>query len=409
MSRKLILAAAILAFAWVATGCSALQKLKQPNTEFTRAPFEVPSKAVSPLAKKDVPRDVSLATAAIIKKMRHEPGGVPGVSFSSPGSYQIPDRDFDWQGLSVTKITIVDHWARKSGKGWHSSKLRGVLQFSDTLGRRALVDYLVDYRFSRRKVVIDRARVMPVAPLFPNTQAFFIQADKLKEIVAAQPDFVSFYTRIVSDAYSMNPTPEEVKEHQALKKKGFFDRLTYSSGKERKDIFVLVFVMDRLTPDAALDVVVSKDLYEKNTLVKAAYMDFSGWRVAVFGGNFALDRDKFYAKVYYKPANGVLPQGKDKVLIGLFDSQKNYRDKGGSAAEGPLAAGSRLLDVSDKNDAALIQSRLAELGFYRMKIDGMWGAGSRAALKDFQMRGGLQPTGKWGRGTQMKLFAGTGR
>ncbi|MFP4169059.1 MAG: peptidoglycan-binding domain-containing protein [Desulfonatronovibrionaceae bacterium] len=416
MSKSLVLSSVILILSCLAFGCSSLQKLKQPRTEFTQAPFELQAPSVRMRALKDLPADINLVTAAVIKKMRRESGSIRGVKFASSQSFSTLDSDFDYQGLAVTKITLVDHWARPAGNGAFKAKLRGVLEFSDTLGRRALMDYLVHYEFTRKNVVIDKARVLPVAPIFPNAQAFFIPADKLKRIASGPTDFATFYTRVVEGALALTPSAEEIQNRQAQKQKGFWGRLAHSSGKERENIYMVIFVMDRLTPDAKLDVVVTEQLYDKNTLIKAAYMDFSGWRAAVFGGKFALDLDKFYTKVHYKPAKGVLPQGKDKVLIGLFCSEKNYGDniageykEANSVTEGPLAAGHRVLQTSSRDDAAVIQSRLAELGFYSMKVDGLWGPGSRAALKRFQMNRGLSPDGKWGVATQMKLFAGTGR
>ncbi|OPL11716.1 MAG: hypothetical protein AVO39_05215 [delta proteobacterium MLS_D] len=68
-----------------------------------------------------------------------------------------------------------------------------------------------------------------------------------------------------------------------------------------------------------------------------------------------------------------------------------------------------LLDVSNSADAAAIQARLAELGFYRMKIDGKWGAGSKKVLRAFQKSRGLDADGEWTMQSQIKLFPGAGR
>lgn len=419
MLRKLTLFIILFSLIWVASGCKTLQKLQEPKPEFSSEPFELNPPNISSLAYKDLPQDIRLVTAAVIKKMRQEPGEIPGVEFESPDSHYSLDKDFDYQGFSVTNIKIINHWAKEAGNGRYNCKLHGVIAFGDVLGRRALVDYIVYYRLRGKKQVIVKSQVMPIAPAFPHTQAFFVQAQKLKEIMAGEYDFTEFYARVVNNAYSMTPTSEEIKEKQELAEMNFFERLKNSSGLKRKDNFMVIFVMDRLTPDAELDVVVSRHVNGMQSLTQPVYMNFSGWRTAVFGGNFALDKDKFYTKVFYKPEQGVLPEGKEQVLIGLFCSEKNYSkemagEQGGkatsvAAVEGPLASGSQLLDVSDKNDAALVQSRLAELGFYKMKIDGLWGPGSKSALKEFQASNGLYPTGEWGIGTQIKLFAGTGR
>lgn len=41
-----------------------------------------------------------------------------------------------------------------------------------------------------------------------------------------------------------------------------------------------------------------------------------------------------------------------------------------------------------------VQARLRALGFYRGGVDGMWGAGTQAAIERFQQGRGLQPTGQ---------------
>lgn len=64
----------------------------------------------------------------------------------------------------------------------------------------------------------------------------------------------------------------------------------------------------------------------------------------------------------------------------------------------------RLLDTSNPRDASIIQSRLSDLGFYNMGVDGKWGQGSANALKNFQKANGLDPVGVWNMQTQEKLF-----
>lgn len=64
-----------------------------------------------------------------------------------------------------------------------------------------------------------------------------------------------------------------------------------------------------------------------------------------------------------------------------------------------------LLNTSDRDDAAVIQSKLAELGFYNMMIDGIWGPGSKNALRGFQKANGLDSDGVWDMQTQKRLFS----
>lgn len=64
----------------------------------------------------------------------------------------------------------------------------------------------------------------------------------------------------------------------------------------------------------------------------------------------------------------------------------------------------RLLDTANRDDASAIQARLANLGFYTMRVDGLWGPGSANALRNFQRANGIRDDGLWNMETQMKLF-----
>jgi peptidoglycan hydrolase-like protein with peptidoglycan-binding domain len=64
-----------------------------------------------------------------------------------------------------------------------------------------------------------------------------------------------------------------------------------------------------------------------------------------------------------------------------------------------------LLDPSVSDNAKTIQRRLAELGFYKMAVDGAWGRGSRAALRAYKGKNGLKEDEQWDKGTQISLFS----
>ncbi len=424
MPRKIIILFIFLTASLAMTGCKVQQHFQQTRSAYETAPFEINPPRVEPVMDEDIPGDIRMVTAAIVQKLRQDPAGIPRVSFDPSGVHYTPETSFKYQGFAVTDISINEHWARDTGRDSFTCRLGGIILFADQLGRRAMLDYAADYELFRDKIIIRESTVRPVPPFFPNTRAFIIEGSQLKEIVDQRPDFAEFYAGVVLRAHTMTPTTEERRQHQELQEMSFFQRVRQAPSSERQDNFMVIFVMDRLTPDAELNVMVTKNLHDSNSLARPVYRDFDGWRVAIFGGNFAIDRDGFFARVYYKPARGVLPQGKDQVMVGLFTSEKNYDVPEAPApgkvqtatqapsitpAEGPLASGSRVLDLAGRDDAALVQTRLAELGFYNMKVDGLWGPGSRGALQNFQSASGLQPSGEMDMITQFKLFTGTGR
>lgn len=75
--------------------------------------------------------------------------------------------------------------------------------------------------------------------------------------------------------------------------------------------------------------------------------------------------------------------------------------------ESKVSSGTILLDTQAKPDAKRIQQRLADLGFYQSRIDGIWGRGSTASLIEFLKSKGLSASLGWGIETQLKLFQPT--
>lgn len=100
----------------------------------------------------------------------------------------------------------------------------------------------------------------------------------------------------------------------------------------------------------------------------------------------------------YRYQSGVLKRTKHEL-------EKN-RAKVLREADRVSQIGPRLLTLGSKNNVSLIQKRLAELGYYTSKIDGIWGKGSKAALKSFKVRNGLGYSKVWDIETQRKLFPG---
>lgn len=60
---------------------------------------------------------------------------------------------------------------------------------------------------------------------------------------------------------------------------------------------------------------------------------------------------------------------------------------------------------SEGEPITLIQERLQELGYYTIKIDGLYGPGTEAAVSEFQNRNGLSPTGVVDKETMEKLLS----
>jgi hypothetical protein len=108
----------------------------------------------------------------------------------------------------------------------------------------------------------------------------------------------------------------------------------------------------------------------------------------------------------------------DETKKGTFETEpaegKSSRTPGTEPAStglvlDPVASGTILLNPAIPKDAEMIQTRLVELGLYKGAIDGIWGKGSRAGLKDFKEQHSLGNPEKWDKETQALLFSGTGQ
>lgn len=88
--------------------------------------------------------------------------------------------------------------------------------------------------------------------------------------------------------------------------------------------------------------------------------------------------------------------------------QPGRPDAAKDAPTGPIGRGSVLLDPKNSLGARIIQTRLAELHYYKDRIDGIWGKNSHAALSRFKAERQLSGTA-WDMPTQIELFRGTGQ
>ncbi len=424
--RKIII---VLFLALSMTGCKAQQHLQQTRSQYDTPPFVLAIPDFQMVSEKEVPGDVRLVTYAVLEKMLKKPHSLQNVRFDPSGKHVLTEPDFDFQNFSLTSIMIQDYQVKELSGNDFFCRLEGYLTFTDHVNRQTVNYYQAEYRMTQAGIDVIKSVSLTVPPVFPYVQAFIINKNEMMRIVKSGLDFPELYSGVVSRARDMTPTQEEIRQRHELEEMSFFQRVRNTPLREREDNVMVIFVMDRLTPDAEIEVKVTSTLHDSRSIVSPDFFDFDGWQVAVFGGNFTIDRDVFYAKVYYRSARGILPDGNEEVLIGLFTSEKNYnvqqalqvQTSAQPAAqpaaqhvvqndpEGPLASGTIFLDTAKRDDAAMIQSRLAELGFYNMAVDGLWGQGSRGALQGFQKAKNFTANGEWTLQSQMSLFNGTGK
>ena len=97
-----------------------------------------------------------------------------------------------------------------------------------------------------------------------------------------------------------------------------------------------------------------------------------------------------------------LPQLRQDVQR-LLSSWRGSSSSSPSSLSSPV--GDNLIDVATDSGAALVQSRLKELGYYSGFVDGIWGPDSRTALRNFKLsQSGLGYDDTWDLTSQRALM-----
>ena len=86
---------------------------------------------------------------------------------------------------------------------------------------------------------------------------------------------------------------------------------------------------------------------------------------------------------------------------GALDEETLAKLNSGSVVKAPIKDKA----TANKDDVKHVQERLAYYGYYTLKIDGLYGAGTIAAVKNFQLANGLTADGTVGQDTLAKLDA----
>ena len=111
-------------------------------------------------------------------------------------------------------------------------------------------------------------------------------------------------------------------------------------------------------------------------------------------------------------ANSYLPASTAHIIEDFYSNTLGFdvgekQTKTDTVEEPLLTVLPVLMDPGkSKADAVAMQTRLAELGYYKSGIDGVWGRGSRGSLKKFKTVNKLPSDSIWNRETQNLLFSG---
>ncbi len=389
----------LLLLVFLSAGCAGIaQDLKNTLTN------EEPVLMAPERTPMELPDHAELALAALMQKMRHE--AVTAAVFDSRGNHDVQE-PFSYKGFAVDNVDIAKQILVKENSQAAIINLGGFLHFRDETPRGTTVGFEMHYKVfkkSNKLPVILKSYTSNVTPTYPLVAAFYIPAEIFRKSGSSLPDSFPAYLRFAQEN-AIDMSVGDVQEG--------------IPGRGKQSLIILIFCFDRLPPEALLDMTV--DGYRLTPVV----MDFDGWRILAIGGKGRLftPSEPFYIDVYYhKRATAFL----SRQHIARFSSLKEdldggwekalqqvNRGAGGNqrnlTAKGPMESGLRLLDVRKYDDAVRVQTRLQELGYYRMKVDGDFGKGSKTALKSWTKDRLGRESDVLTPEIQKELFKGTGR
>lgn len=351
------------------------------------------------LKLEDLPADTALAVAGMVRLLRGEDLDVegftvaPGIDLAEP---TLPLAGFDLVGVTVLGREEVEVAA---GKEWETRQAV-LLTFEDApFQARVVVQALC--RVTPKGVTLERAAAQTLSPAQPRVAAWFVPTADWNTATAADT---------LCDRELM-----ELAQSLALP-------VGPGQPEWQGDFTAVAFVLDRLETGDRIQAALSRKRTPGLSLTRATVLGAAaGFPILVQAGRGSLNKagDETYYLVTWTPAQSSRTEGRaGEVLVGRFASVWTPTPSstalaalgsGQPASLGALEHGQRFLNPKDQDDAALIQGRLAELGFYTAKVDGLFGKGSRTALGKFKKAKGLPANTDWDLPTQMALFAGSGR
>lgn len=232
-----------------------------------------------------MPEDAAIVTTAIHNRiMMTDQYGSNHVRF---------EKDIDAGSFLIgkeLKFSGAELYIYQTEKSSLSEKtIAGKIDFEGPLGRRASALFLSRFRAAKNEIVIKEARVEPLYSTKPEPVMFIVPAASLPKSANLFPDSYMELFKL-SGNKAVSPSSEKTEENM--------------------EYAVFVFLLDRISPSAELQVKVSADKTSVYGYKKATrYLDFNGWRVGILTGQFCLSgrgqAEPLYIKAVFMPGKEV--------------------------------------------------------------------------------------------------------
>lgn len=391
-------------------GCAQMSRVNFPSIGLNTEPVHLIVPPRVPLDEKDLPSDAKLVLASLISQMYLYSGLPDQIRFDSNGRHELYDERLDYSTFLIRHIDISAYEAIEESH----FRLAGIIHFEDHLTRRTSVHYAAYYRVTNNQVVVEKSSVSPIQPVYPRVEIFYVPEDVFTSVPSGTlTDFNSLYLFALQNAISMQPMAAEKDEREQWEKMSLVEKARNPRVIASDRYIVMAFSLDRILGDGSLNINFSASSRgcPTSSHESLVMLDDSGWKIGLIGAELAIDdwSNEVFVNVGYTPGGGFRLFSGYPMLVGSFSTTKNYTSVSDSVyIAGPLEQGQRFLNPRQRDDARLIQRRLADQGFYRMEVDGLFGPGSLSALQAFRKKKGLGDNANWDMASQMELFAGSG-
>ena len=279
-------AAVILLF----SGCAGMQeqfkKLKQKMDQMGQ--INLPQPIATSLDK--MPEDAARVTIAIHNKIvmadRYKANNVRFEKNIDTGSFLIGKE------LKFTGTELYIYQPQKAGPS--EKTIAGKINFEGPLCRRTSALFLSRFRAEKNGILIKEARVEPLYSSRPEPVMFMVPAASLPERADLYPDSYMALFQFAGQK-AVLPTSREAVSAET---------------DDSEEYAAFVFLLDRISPSAKLEVKVSADKTSVYGYKKATrYLDFNGWRVGILTGQFSLSgrgqSEPLYIKAVFMPGKEV--------------------------------------------------------------------------------------------------------
>ncbi|MBT3397081.1 MAG: hypothetical protein HN423_07870, partial [Alphaproteobacteria bacterium] len=254
-----------------------------------------------------LPWEIAAVVGAAVLEMRklEDAGPVWPVAFDDDAAQALKEPDFRYQGFDLSAVAVT--WYQRAFSG--AMDLAAVLTFVDGDGRRGVVSAVLSFMITGEGIQVITADLVLIAP--PTNRVRIVIAP-----AGVSPN--ANFSGLLNAAAENEVTPATADPFP-------------------QDFEIQGFFLDRMPPDAQVEIRLGTDGTSTAGFGVGAVTDFDGWRVARMVGAFALNGpSEFFIKTLVQPGGPVPGFDRDPVLAGVVSSHSAQRPELPTAPMPPL-------------------------------------------------------------------------